>query len=177
MRKNNHLRKLILAALFLALSFVLPFFTGQIREIGSKLCPLHIPVILCGYVCGGPWGLVVGFIAPLLRSFAVGLPKFFPNAVCMAFELATYGFLAGVMHKILPKKKGYIYLSLLISMIGGRIVWGIVSFVMFGLSGGSFTLAAFIAGAFINAVPGIIAQIVFIPFLVMLYEKKFRKGI
>ena len=98
--------------MFLALSFVLPFFTMQINEIGDMLCPMHIPVILCGYLCGGPWGLVVGIIAPLLRSLVMTMPVMYPTAICMAFELGTYGLTAGLLYKVLPKKKPYIYVSL-----------------------------------------------------------------
>ena len=158
---------MILAAIFLALAYVMPFLTGQIPEMGSMLCPLHIPVLLCGFICGWPWGLIVGFIAPLFRSVTLGMPPFFPTAVCMAFELAAYGAIAGLMHKILPRKKSYIYISLLTAMIVGRLIWGVAMFVFMGLNGGSFTFAAFIAGAFTNAIPGIILQIVLIPILIM----------
>ena len=95
MKKRNDIKKLTLSAMFLALAFVMPFLTGQIPQIGSMLCPMHIPVLLCGFFCGAPWGLVVGFVAPILRSFILGMPPLFPTAFCMAFELATYGFIAG----------------------------------------------------------------------------------
>lgn len=168
--RRNSLFKMILAAFFLALAYVMPFVTGQIPEIGAMLCPLHIPVILCGFICSWPWGLAVGFIAPLLRSFMVGMPPLFPTAVCMAFELAAYGAVAGLMHKILPKKKLYIYVSLLIAMLTGRLIWGTAMFICLGVTGGAFTFAAFIAGAFTNAIPGILVQIVLIPVLVMALE-------
>ena len=170
MKNRNSIFKLVFAAMFLALSYVLPFLTGQIPEIGSMLCPMHIPVLLCGFICGGPWGLIVGLIAPLLRSLTLGMPPLFPTAVCMAFELAAYGAVAGIMHKILPKKKISIYGSLLIAMIAGRIVWGCAMYIFMGINGGAFTFSAFIAGAFTNAIPGIIVQIVLIPVLVMLLE-------
>ncbi len=172
MKNKNRLQKMVLSALFLALAYVLPFLTGQIREIGSMLCPLHIPVILCGFICGWPWGLAVGFIAPLFRSLTLGMPHLFPSAVCMAFELAAYGAISGLMHKILPPKKAYIYCSLIISMIIGRLVWGATMFICLGIKGGTFTFAAFIAGAFTNAIPGIIIQIILIPILVMLLNNR-----
>ena len=161
---------MILAALFLALAYVLPFLTGQIPEIGSMLCPMHIPVLLCGFICGWPWGLAVGFAAPLLRSVTLGMPMIFPQAVCMAFELATYGAVAGMMHKLLPRKKAYIYGSLLTAMIAGRLVWGAAMYVCMGLKGASFPFAAFLAGAVSNAAPGIVVQIVLIPVIVMLLD-------
>lgn len=170
MKKNNQLLKLVLAALFLALGFVLPFLTGQVKEIGSMLCPMHLPVLLCGFICGPVWGFAVGLIVPLLRSLILGMPHLFPNAVCMAFELAAYGLVAGLMHKFLPRKKPYIYCSLLIAMIIGRLIWGAAMFICLGASGGSFTFAAFIAGAITNAIPGIIVQIILIPILVMVLD-------
>lgn len=167
MKRNNRILRMVLAALFLALAYVLPFLTGQIPEIGSMLCPLHIPVLLCGFICGWPWGLAVGIIAPLFRSVTLGMPPFFPTALCMAFELAAYGAVAGWMHRALPRKKPYIYLSLLTAMVAGRLVWGAAMFTCMGLSGSSFTLSTFLAGAFFNAVPGIVVQILLIPVLVM----------
>ena len=76
--------RLTYSALYLAIALVLPFLTGQIPQIGSMLCPMHIPALLCGFVCGWPWGLAVGFIAPLLRSALFGMPTMFPAAVAMA---------------------------------------------------------------------------------------------
>ena len=164
-------RKLLYAALLLALALVLPFLTGQIPEIGKALCPMHIPVLLCGFLCGWPWGLAVGFIAPLLRSVVFGTPVMFPGAVAMAFELAVYGGLSGLLYRLLPKKKWYIWITLILSMIAGRIVWGIVRLILAGLSGSSFTWAAFLAGAVTTAVPGIILQLVLIPVLVIALER------
>lgn len=170
---TDHRKKLIrmiLSALFLALCYVLPFLTGQIPEIGARLCPMHIPVLLCGFFCGPIWGLAVGFIAPLLRSVTIGMPPLFPSAVCMAFELAAYGAVAGVMHRLLPRKKPFVYLSLITAMLAGRVVWGIVTLLCAGISQNSFTLSAFLASAFTNAIPGIIIQIVFIPIIVMILD-------
>ena len=82
--------------MFLALGYVLPFFTGQIPAVGKMLLPMHIPVLLCGFVCGWQYGLMVGFIVPLFRSVLAGMPVMMPTAVGMAFELATYGVLCGL---------------------------------------------------------------------------------
>ena len=165
------IRRLTYAALYLAIAMVLPFITGQIPEIGSALCPMHIPALLCGFMCGWPWGLVVGFIAPLLRSVLFGMPALFPGAVAMAFELAVYGGMAGFLRRKLPRRRGILYAVLLISMIAGRIVWGAVRVILAGLSGSPFTWALFLAGAVTNAVPGIILQLVLIPVLVAAMER------
>ena len=164
------IRKLTYAALFLALALVLPFLTGQIPQIGSALSPMHIPVLLCGFLVGWPWGLAVGFIAPLLRSVIFGMPVMVPGAVAMAFELAVYGLVSGILYRLLPKKKWNIYVTLVVAMLAGRAVWGIARLIIAGLSGNSFTWALFLAGAFTNAIPGIILHIVLIPIIVMVLE-------
>ena len=171
MKNHGRIQKMILAALFLALAYVLPFLTGQIPEIGSMLCPMHIPVLLCGFICGWPWGLAVGFVAPLLRSVTLGMPMIFPQAVCMAFELATYGAVSGFLYSKLPHKKSSIYVSLLTAMVAGRLVWGIARFLCAGLDVTAFGLSAFWAGAITTAIPGIIVQILLIPVIVMALEK------
>lgn len=176
MKKRNDIKKLTLSAMFLALAFVMPFLTGQIPQIGSMLCPMHIPVLLCGFFCGAPWGLVVGFVAPILRSFTLGMPPMFPTAFSMAFELATYGFIAGWLHNKLPNKKVNVYVSLLGAMVIGRLVWGIIMFCCMGFDASKFGLSAFLAGAVLNAVPGIIVQIVLIPVLVITLGKIVNKS-
>lgn len=165
--KRNDIKKLTLSAMFLALAFVMPFLTGQLPQIGSMLCPLHIPVLLCGFFCGATWGLGVGFIAPILRSFTLGMPQMFPTAFCMAFELAAYGVVSGWLHNKLPKKKVSVYVSLLSAMIIGRLVWGVVMFGCMGFDISKFGFSAFLAGAVLNAIPGIILQIIVIPILVI----------
>lgn len=165
------IRKMTYSALFLAIALVLPFLTGQIPEIGKSLSPMHIPVLLCGFLCGWPWGLAVGFIAPLLRSVIFGMPVMFPGAVAMAFELAVYGCVSGLLYKLLPKTKVNLYVTLIIAMIAGRVVWGIVRLILAGLSGNGFTWAMFISGAITTAIPGIILHIILIPILVMVLER------
>ena len=81
---DRSVKNLVVAALMLALAYVLPNFTGNIPQIGSMLLPMHLPVLLCGFLCGGVWGAVVGFVAPLLRSVLVGVPPMFPTAISMA---------------------------------------------------------------------------------------------
>lgn len=169
-RSRLRILKLIYSALFLALAMVLPFLTGQIPEIGAALSPMHIPALLCGFVCGWPWGLAVGFVAPLLRNAVFGMPMM-PGAAFMAFEMAAYGAVAGALFRLLPKKIWAIYASLVTAMVAGRLVWGAVRFVFAGLGHTSFPFSAFLAGAVLDAVPGIILHIVLIPLIVMALDK------
>ncbi len=161
----NNLRKLIVSAMFLALGIVLPFLTGQIQQIGNMLLPMHIPVLLCGFICGRRYGLAVGLILPILRSLMFAMPPMYPMAVSMSFELAAYGFLSGYLYYG-SREKGLkdIYISLISAMVFGRIVWGITQVLMLGI--GKFTLGAFIAGALLNSIPGIIIQLIFVPAVV-----------
>ena len=168
---STQLRKRTYSALYMAIALILPFVTGQIPEIGAMLCPMHIPALLCGFMCGWPWGVAVGFISPLLRSVMFGMPAMFPTAIAMAFELAVYGGMAGLLYSRLPRKKWMIYAALLISMIAGRVVWGAVQALLAGLSGNSFTWTLFLTGAVINAIPGIIMQLALIPVLVVTMDK------
>ena len=169
--KNTNVKTLVLAALFLAMALVLPFLTGQIPEIGSMLCPMHIPALLCGFFCGWPWGLAVGLIAPVLRSLLFGMPPMFPVAVCMSAELAAYGAISGWLYCRLPRKKSSIYIALVSAMILGRLVWGAARFLCTGLNASAFGFAAFWAGAVTTALPGIAVQLLLIPVLVMTLEK------
>lgn len=173
--KKKNLINLALAAMFLALALVLPFVTAGIPQIGNALCPMHIPVLLCGFVCGPWYAMGIGFIAPLLRFALFAMPPIMPIGIAMCFELAAYGLVSGFMYKYLPKKKPYIYVSLIGAMLIGRGVWGAARTVLYGLGKSEFGFAAFIAGAFTNAIPGIIIQIVLIPLLVMMIESLTKK--
>ena len=167
--KNS--KNLVLAALFLTLGLLMPFLTMQIREIGNMLLPMHIPVLVCGFVCGWRYGLLVGFITPLLRSFIFTMPIMFPSAVSMAFELATYGAIVGILYYILRSSKLRIYLSLLVAMFTGRLVWGVVMIILSGINKSTFSWQMFVGSALLNAIPGIILQLVLIPILIFTLEK------
>ena len=178
-------KNMTLSAMFLALGLVLPFLTGQIPQIGSMLLPMHIPVMLCGLICGWQYGAVVGFIMPLLRSALFGAPVMFPAATAMAFELMTYGLVAGLMYGLSRWQCIVaLYRSLIVAMLAGRAVWGVVQVIQLGFSGSEFTWAAFMSGAFLNAVPGIVIQLILIPAIMAAlnrmglvpYKKRNRKS-
>lgn len=177
---REHIHKLALAAMFMALGIVLPFFTGQIPQIGGMLLPMHLPVLLCGLICGWQYGGLVGIVLPLLRMTMFGMPPLL-TAVAMAFEMAAYGGIAGFLYN---RSKWQcvvaLYRSLITAMVAGRIVWGAVRVVMTGVAGQAFTWQIFLAGAFLNAIPGIILQLVFIPALMVALDctgmVRFRKA-
>lgn len=157
-------KKLTLSAMFLAIGMVLPFLTGQIPQIGNMMLPMHIPVLLCGLICGWQYGAVLGFILPLVRYLVFGMPVLFPTGTAMAFELMTYGLVIGLIYSFSRWKCIIsLYRALIGAMIAGRIVWAAAQMILLGVSEGTFTMKMFLAGAFFNAVPGIIIQLVLIP--------------
>ncbi|MFR7992669.1 MAG: ECF transporter S component [Lachnospiraceae bacterium] len=171
MKAKKHIKNLTLAAMFLALGLVLPLLTGQIQVIGNMLLPMHIPVLLCGLICGWQYGGAVGFIMPLLRFAIFAMPPM-PNAISMAFELATYGLVIGWLYgRSKWKCVISLYRSMLIAMIAGRVVWGVVQAMIMGIHGSGFTMQMFMAGAFINAVPGIVLQLILIPAVMVALDR------
>ncbi len=171
-KQSKGIRKLVLSAMFMAIGLVLPFITGQIQQIGNMLLPMHIPVLFCGLICGWQYGAVVGFVLPLLRYVLFGMPPIFPTGVSMSFELAVYGAVIGLNMQQLSKRnttdsgKNYVrnlYLALIGAMLAGRIVWGLVRFILARATMQPFTMEMFMAGAFLTAIPGIIVQLILIP--------------
>lgn len=161
--KSNRITRLVISAMLLAIGLVLPFLTGQIPEIGSMLLPLHLPALICGFVCGWPWGLAVGFILPVLRSLLFGMPPMLPTALCMAFEMAAYGAAAGILYK-----KCNVYVSLIGAMLIGRIVWGVASWIVYAvLMANPFSIGMFWASGFAGAWPGMVLQLVLVPLIVV----------
>lgn len=171
MKKKHGVFNTVSAAVCLALCMVLPLLTGQIPQIGRLLSPMHIPVLLAGFISGPVWALAVGFIAPLLRGAIFGMPPLMPTGLAMAFELASYGLVAGLMYNALPQKKSSIYITLITAMTAGRIIWGCAMVAILGTGGDGFTFTAFVSGALTGAVPGIILHIALIPLIVMALEK------
>ena len=117
--KNLNTKNLVTAAVCLALCMVLP-------QIGSALSPMHIPVLLAGFLCGPWWAMAVGAVAPLLRFALFHMPRIFPTGLAMCFELAAYGLVSGLLYRTLPKRPVNIYAALTGAMLAGRVVWGVV---------------------------------------------------
>lgn len=169
---NTLVKKMTFSAMCLALGLILPFFTGQIPEIGNMLLPMHIPVFLAGFIVGPLWGAIVGAITPLLRSAIFGMPPLYPTAISMDFELFTYGLISGLLYRIIKRQSVFsVLLSLIGAMIAGRLVWGIAQSLLLLANGSTLTLAVFWTSAVINAIPGIILQIILFPLLLLVLDK------
>ena len=145
--------------------------SGKSPSAWKSLLCLCLLVCMAAGICAPAYAAAVGFIAPLLRSVTLSMPPLFPTATAMAFELAAYGALSGLLYAKLPKKPLYTYVALLLAMLGGRVVWGLVMFALTGISDTTFSLSAFVMGAFANAIPGIVLHIVLIPVIVLALRK------
>ncbi len=162
--RREQTKNLVFSALFMALGMVLPFLFGQLKEIGDSLLPLHLVAMLTGLICGWQYGLVLGISLPFLRSLVFTMPPLYPNAIWMALEFATYGALLGFLYSRRKKySRAYLLLCLVISMLAGRVVWGISKALLLGLADKPFGVEAFVVGGFLDALPGIILQFIVIP--------------
>lgn len=166
-QSKGYSKTLTLSAMFLAIGLVLPFFTGQLHAVGNMLLPMHLPVLLCGLICGWQYGGLVGFILPLLRFSLFGMPRM-PLAIPMAFELAAYGLIVGFLYgRSKWKCVLTLYRSLLIAMVGGRIVWAAGRVILAGVSNVPFGWQVFLTAGFVEALPGILLQLTLIPIIMV----------
>lgn len=171
-KNSSPARNVVLAALFLALAFVLPMVTGHVPQVGNMLCPMHFPILLCGFVLGGR-GVWLWALRPRCSArCSSGCPPMLPHpSISMLFELAAYGAVSGWLYRRVKHTLPMTYATLAAAMVAGRLVWGAVRFVLAGLSGSSFPFSAFLSGALFTAVPGIIAQLVLIPLIITALQK------
>lgn len=167
---NNRTKKLVFTALCIGIGLLLPQLIKMlpIPNGPAIISPMHIPILICGFLCGPRYGAFAGFITPLIAFILTGMPPIFPVGLSMMFELATYGFLTGLLYKVTKEK---VIVSLVLAMIGGRIVYGIVSAILFNAAGWPFGMEAFITGAFITALPGIIIHLILIPMVVLALKR------
>ena len=169
MRKMSYVKMTILCALSIALCVVLPMAFHAIPGAGFILLPMHIPVLLCGLICGWGFGLLAGIAGPLLSGLITGMP---PPVIIpgMMVELAVYGFVSGLMMQLLRTKKIYadLYISLVTAMLAGRIAAGIYMALVF--AAGDYSMAAWITSFFVTSLPGMLIQIAFIPGIVFALE-------
>ena len=160
------IKKSVICAMCIALCVVLPQLFHAIPNAGSIWLPMHIPVLLCGLICGPTFGLLCGCFGPVLSSLITAMPAFayLPQ---MVIECAIYGFVSGFMMKVIKTKSLYLdlYISLIVAMLIGRIIAGIFKALIF--MAGKYSLAIWLSSHFVTALPGIIVQIIVIPSIVV----------
>lgn len=160
---RTNVKNLVLSALMIALGVLLPILFHAIGA-GTVFLPMHIPVLLCGFLCGAPWGAACGLIVPYLSSLLTGMPPLYPVAVSMSLELCAYGALTGLFYR---KMKLNVYVSLVLAMVLGRAVSGVANAALLGMAGAPYGFEAFLTASFVTSLPGIAIQLVFVPVLVL----------
>ena len=168
----SYLKKSVTASMLLALCVVFPLAFHAVGPIaGRTLLPMHIPVILAGLICGPLFGLIVGLAGPLLSGLITPMP---PMAIVppMMVELGTYGLVAGIMIKLVHTRRlsADLYISLLVTMIAGRIVAGIAQAVYF--YGGTYAIGTWMTVYFVTSFPGLVIQLLLIPSLIIALERE-----
>lgn len=159
-------KDITVTGLLIAIGILLPTVFHAFNLGGAVFLPMHIPVLICGLLLGGKYGLITGLIVPFLSSALTGMPPMFPVAFTMCIELGTYGLVGGLL-----RKRANIYVSLVGAQIVGRIMGAIGNFIILGLAGKQFVFGAYITSVFVTALPGIILQIILVPAAIILIEK------
>ena len=168
--KNDFIRQLVFTAMLLAMGLLLPFLTLNNPQLGSAILLMHIPVLLCGVLVSPRHAFILGAVLPLMRSILIGAPPLFPIATAMAFELAAYGLVIGLLYAKLPKSIPIFYGVLVGAMLAGRVVWAGAMTVISGLSDVNFSFSIFTSAAFVNSIPGIALQLILIPVIVSAFK-------
>lgn len=166
----NKTKKLTLTAMCLALGVILPQAFHMIPNAGNIFLPMHIPVLICGFICGPFYGLTVGIITPCLSHIIFSMPPAMMLGQ-MIVELGVYGLCTGLFNQIITINNELLkyYLVLIISMVVGRITYGICNALLF--KAGNYSLSIWLSAAFIKGLPGIIIQLVLIPTIVKTIKK------
>ena len=178
-KTEDHVTRLVMAGLCLALALVLPRFTGNIPVIGKVLSPMHIPAFICGMVCGWPYGLIVGILSPFLNSAIFHMPPaIWPQAVRYAIEIGTYGLVSGLLFKLLKGTNIWLraYISLILAMFAGRVIGGAATALIYQFTGSEYSFSIFFASYFTGSLPGIAIHLAIVPPIVFaLYKAKLIK--
>jgi len=171
MSKLTSVRRVSLCAMCIALCYVFPIAFHAVG-LGGTLSPMHIPVLLCGMICGGGAGLICGIIGPVLSSLLSGMPAA-PMLVRMIPELCGYGLVAGLSMRYIRTGRNVtdVYASLVIAMIAGRILGGIATAIFFMVTSGVYSIALWATGYFVESVPGIVTHLILVPILVFTLER------
>ena len=153
MKKLTVLNKSIITALCVALCVVLPMALHAIPKGGVLFSPMHLPVLLCGLVCGAPSGLICGILGPFISSMLTGMPVFGYMPIMM-IELGLYGLISGLVMQ---------------SLRSGKLVIDLYAALIF--AGGSYSWSAWATGYFVSCLPGIILQLILLPTIYVALER------
>ncbi len=167
--KLTSVKKLVFTAVCAALCLVLPMAFHSVPNAGTIFLPMHIPVLLCGLICGWPYGGVCGIVGPLLSSLVTGMP---PAAMLpsMMVECCAYGFVTGMLMRHVHTRHAVadLYISLVSAMVVGRVVAGFAKAWIFTPGISPF---AWVTTSLVTGIPGIVIQLILMPMVVLALTK------
>lgn len=163
MYEKNYVKRLVIAGLLLAIGVIIPYIFHTTGIPGTVFLPMHIPVLLGGFLLPPHLAMLLGMLTPLLNSFISGMPVLFPMAIIMVFELGFYGLIASLLYR---KLKAPAFITLILSMIAGRMMAGVTVFVLAAFFALKLDPMTFIIGATTTGLPGIIIQLFLVPILI-----------
>lgn len=169
---NEKNRELVTGGLLLALGIIVPIIFHSAGILGQVFLPMHIPVLIGGFLLSPHLALTLGIITPLLSGLLTGMPPIYPMAIIMAFELGTYGIIASLSVR---KFKISTIPSLIISMLSGRIAAGLTVFFLVSLFKLKMNPVIFVKGAIVTGIPGIIIQLIIVPVLIYSLNHYYKK--
>jgi len=169
--KRQSTRQLIISGLLISVGILLPILFHSVNLLGKIFLPMHIPVLIGGFFLSPLFAMIVGMVTPVISAVMTGMPVLFPMALIMFFELGTYGYVIAYLRKrgvsVIP--------SLLIGMVIGRIVAGLVVFVLSSFFGVKMNAFLFVKGAILTGIPGIAVQLIIIPLIVASLQRVLRE--
>ena len=171
MTQMTSVKRITLCAVCIALCYVLPIALHSVG-LGNILSPMHIPVLLCGLVCGGGYGLICGLIGPVVSHLLSGMPPFM-MLMRMMPELAVYGLVAGLAMRCIRtgRASADVYISLVIAMVVGRIAGGIATAIVYTVTSGVYSIALWATSYFVESVPAVAVHLILVPVLVFTLQK------
>ena len=162
----NKTKELTVASMCLALGVILPQAFHMVPNAGVVFLPMHIPVLICGFICSPIYAFLVGLLTPFISHIIFQMPPT-PMLGQMLIELSVYGLAASLLTRFVKVKNDYLktYICLILTMIIGRVTYGICNALIF--KAGAYSFQIWLTAAFVSALPGIIIQLIVIPIIVV----------
>lgn len=164
-KSNNKIietKKLTIAALFIAIGVILPqLFHICGPNAGKMFLPMFIPIFLAALLLPLTYSIIISIVVPILSFVLMGMPTI-PMLYFMIVELIAYATVANLLSNRIN-----IYINIILSLAISRTVYILSILIGANLLNMNLLFAskqAIIAGV-ITSMPGMILQIVLIPFL------------
>ena len=167
----SSVKKATVTALCIALCAVLPLAFHALG-LGNAFSPMHIPVLLCGLVCGPAYGAFCGLAGPVISCLTTSMPSA-AQLVYFLPELAAYGLLSGLFYRLIHTGRGLLdlYLALIPAMALGRVIGGAAQALFYLASARQWSIGLWAGAYFVGSLPGIVLHLIAVPALAAVLER------